>query len=169
VSGDESILRRVAAPGLYGGTARRLMELDRDEALGLLASVPMGRVVFTLGALPAIRPVNHLVHESEVVIRTRLSAKLSVAAAAPRGTVVAYQADELDFVNRLGWSVVVTGLARPVTDPAIVARCERLLVPWVDTAADSMIGIQAEIVTGFRLVESDRRHADDTFDQAPRR
>jgi hypothetical protein len=35
---------------------RSLCELPRREALDLLASTPVGRVVFTGRALPAIRP-----------------------------------------------------------------------------------------------------------------
>ena len=37
-------------------------KLDRAEAMRLLASVDVGRVIFTLNALPAVRPVNHLVN-----------------------------------------------------------------------------------------------------------
>jgi hypothetical protein len=49
--------------------ADRGQELDRGEAMRLLASV-YGRVVFTQNALPAIRPMNHLVDEGRVIIRT---------------------------------------------------------------------------------------------------
>ena len=38
--------------------AHGLEILDREDCLGLLASVPLGRVVFTDRALPAIQPVN---------------------------------------------------------------------------------------------------------------
>ena len=41
-------------------------ELERAEAMRLLASIGYGRVVFTLNALPAIRPVNHLVDDGRV-------------------------------------------------------------------------------------------------------
>lgn len=55
-------------------SAREVVELDRDEAMRLLASVDHGRVVFTRAALPAIRPVNHLVVDGRVIVRTRLTA-----------------------------------------------------------------------------------------------
>lgn len=58
-------------------SAREVVELDRDEAMRLLASVDHGRVVFTRAALPAIRPVNHLVVDGRVIVRTRLTAKVS--------------------------------------------------------------------------------------------
>ena len=39
-------------------TVDERQELAREEALRLLATVPLGRVVFTDRALSAIRPVN---------------------------------------------------------------------------------------------------------------
>jgi nitroimidazol reductase NimA-like FMN-containing flavoprotein (pyridoxamine 5'-phosphate oxidase superfamily) len=149
---DESVRRHVMGNGRRA-EARHLVELDRTQALDLLAAVGYGRIVFTLNALPAIRPVNHLVDNGEIVIRTRLTAKLTTVVRPPDGIVVAYEADELDPIRRVGWSVVVTGIARPVTDTARVARYEQLLHPWVDQAMDTVIGIQPEIITGFRVTE----------------
>ena len=61
-----------------GGPARvRVVELDRDEALKPLAEAPLGRVVFSHQAPPAIRLVNRLVEANgDIVIRTRTGAAL---------------------------------------------------------------------------------------------
>ncbi|MFY1659227.1 pyridoxamine 5'-phosphate oxidase family protein [Micromonospora sp. WMMD1274] len=56
---------------------RILQELSRHEALRLLAGVAMGRVVFTQRALPAIRPVNHLLDQGGVIIRTNLASSVT--------------------------------------------------------------------------------------------
>jgi len=133
---------------------RQLVELPAAEAMALLGSVQYGRVVFTARALPAVRPVNHLVDRGDIVIRTNLGTAVSAAVdgtGTGTGTVVAYQADHVDPVRRLGWSVVVTGYARVVTDPAEVERFETALVPWIDGPMDTVIRIHPEIVTGFRL------------------
>jgi nitroimidazol reductase NimA-like FMN-containing flavoprotein (pyridoxamine 5'-phosphate oxidase superfamily) len=132
---------------------RRLDELPRDESLRLLAGVPMGRIVFTVRALPAVRPVNHLVDGEDIIVRTHLGA--SVVSAATGGVVVAYEADSIDPVDRLGWSVVVTGVAELVQDPDEADRYRQLLRPWVNKAMDQVIRIRPEIVTGFVLVEED--------------
>jgi hypothetical protein len=50
-------------------TPRRLTELTRAQAMRLLASVPLGRIVFTHHALPAIRPVNHVIDGDDIIIR----------------------------------------------------------------------------------------------------
>lgn len=151
MSGEETVQHNGATGGQDG--PRTMVELDRDESLALLASVPYGRVVFTQNALPAIRPVNHLVDNGRVVIRTRLSAKLGQAA--QEATVVAYQADQLDPQQRTGWSVVVTGFARTLTDPAEVARLSAALRPWADMTMDTVVVIEPQLVTGYRLVAPD--------------
>lgn len=46
-------------------SAREMAKLGRGEATRLLANVGRGRVVFTRGALPAIRPANHLVDAAQ--------------------------------------------------------------------------------------------------------
>lgn len=130
---------------------RRLTELDRAQAMALLATVEYGRVVFTHNALPAIRPINHIIDGGDIIIRTRLSAKVAARVHPTRGAVVAYQADQIDLTDRSGWSVVATGYAQPVTDPDEIARFERMLVPWLDLPMDVIIRIHPEITTGYRL------------------
>lgn len=128
--------------------ARRVLELDGPECWKLLASVPVGRVVFTQNALPAIRAVNHLVDDGVIIIRSHEGAAIVGHAAA--GAVVCYEADQFDTDRRTGWSVVVTGLARPVRDPA-AERYRHLLEPWFPGDMDHVIAIEAGIVTGRRL------------------
>ena len=65
--------------------------------LRLLATSPIGRVIFTERALPAVRLVNFILNGDEIVIRTGEGSKLL---AAVRHTVVAFEADELSSVSR---------------------------------------------------------------------
>ncbi|MBB6549257.1 nitroimidazol reductase NimA-like FMN-containing flavoprotein (pyridoxamine 5'-phosphate oxidase superfamily) [Nonomuraea rubra] len=134
-----------------GTGARRLRELPEKEALRLLAGVPFGRIVFTRHALPAIRPVNHVVVDGAIVIRSSPGTILG-SHVAPAEAVVAYEADELDGHERLGWSVIITGVARLVTEPGEAARLRAVLTPWVAGEMEQVIRIQPEIVTGFELV-----------------
>ncbi|MVU78184.1 pyridoxamine 5'-phosphate oxidase family protein [Nocardia sp. ET3-3] len=136
-------------------SARTMVNLSRAESLRLLAGVPFGRVVFTRDALPAIRPVNHYVDDGVVIVRTRLSSRLTSAVHAESEVVVAYEADDIDRENRLGWSVVVTGIARTVTDPELIARYDELVRPWIDGVMDSIVAIEPTLVTGVRLLERD--------------
>jgi uncharacterized protein len=47
--------------------------LDRSESLRLLASVPVGRLIFTVNALPAVRPMNFALVDGMIVLRTAAS------------------------------------------------------------------------------------------------
>jgi hypothetical protein len=125
--------------------------LGRDRCLALLASVPVGRVVFSMRALPAIRPVNHLLDGDTIIIRGNLGGALATTATQDGGVVVAYEADTFDLDRHTGWTVVVTGAARLVLDAARQARYERLLSPWVDDPMNCVIGIDCDLVTGFEL------------------
>jgi nitroimidazol reductase NimA-like FMN-containing flavoprotein (pyridoxamine 5'-phosphate oxidase superfamily) len=128
-----------------------LRPLGRNRCLELLASVPVGRVVFTTRALPAIRPVNHLVDGDTIVIRTSLGTSLASAVTTDGSVVVAYEADVIDTASGTGWAVVVTGTARLVLDPDLAARYERDLHPWIDGAANCVIGIDCDLVSGYEL------------------
>ncbi|ORW52418.1 pyridoxamine 5'-phosphate oxidase [Mycobacterium parmense] len=131
--------------------AQGAQPLARDEAMRLLASVSYGRVVFDFRSLPAIRPVNHLVDDSRVILRTRLTTAVSNATRLNAGIVVAYEADSIDPETRSGWSVVVTGHARTLTDTDEVTRYEQLLRPWINHA-DTVVAIEPQFVTGLRIV-----------------
>jgi hypothetical protein len=133
---------------------RRLESLPRAESLRLLSTVSLGRLVFTHLALPAIRPVNHAVAGDQVIIRAYLGTAISAAVRDGAGTVVAYEADVIDPDTHLGWSVIIVGRATRLTDPAEAARYRELLQPWVVDGADDIIVIQADMVDGFRLVET---------------
>ncbi|HEU5475490.1 MAG TPA: pyridoxamine 5'-phosphate oxidase family protein [Actinophytocola sp.] len=128
---------------------RRMVELSRWESLRLLGSVSFGRIVFTRQALPAVRPISHIVEDGTVVVRAHLGAEVL----ADIGVVVAFEADEIDPAEHLGWSVIVTGLATLVCDPDEVARYERLLRPWVNGQREQVLRIQPELVTGYQLTQ----------------
>jgi nitroimidazol reductase NimA-like FMN-containing flavoprotein (pyridoxamine 5'-phosphate oxidase superfamily) len=127
---------------------RRLEELPRDEAIELLSSVSMGRIGFTIGGLPTIRPVNHVVDGDDIVIRTHLESTMSAC----DGAVVAYETDRLDRRTRTGWSVIVTGVASVVDNPLEIERFENLVHPWIDQPVTYLLRIKSDVVDGLKLV-----------------
>jgi len=92
-----------------------LAVLSREQCLRLMATTPVGRIIYTRHAMPAVELVNFTVDAGDIVIRTAPSGKLL---AAIRGAVVAFEADEYDTATRSGWSVTAVGHAREVTNPA---------------------------------------------------
>ncbi|MFV0131508.1 pyridoxamine 5'-phosphate oxidase family protein [Streptomyces sp. HMX112] len=134
---------------------RRMARLDRAEALRLLGTVSLGRLVFTQQALPAVRPVNHLMDGDDIVVRLHDGATLAsvVAPTHVTGVVVAYEADVIDPETHIGWSAVVTGYARRITDSGELARFAARLRPWVeDPAPHAVLRIRPDLVTGLRLL-----------------
>jgi len=125
-------------------------ELDRQECLALLVRTPVGRIVHTRHALPAVLPVNFgLDTDSAVVLRTSAESEL---ARAIDGVVVAFEADDVDAVAQSGWSVVVTGRAMVVTDSGEQRRLGRTGPrSWIASPDDVFIRIEADLVTGRRL------------------
>jgi nitroimidazol reductase NimA-like FMN-containing flavoprotein (pyridoxamine 5'-phosphate oxidase superfamily) len=123
--------------------------LSRDECLSLLASMPVGRLVFTDRALPAIVPVNFVLSGGHIVLRTGATSSL---AAAVRGSVVAFEVDCIDAAGRTGWSVTVVGRSEHVTDPEWIARLEELpLLSWAGTELEQFVVISVELVNGRRV------------------
>ncbi|MGW1916105.1 pyridoxamine 5'-phosphate oxidase family protein [Streptomyces sp. NPDC002076] len=126
-------------------------ELGRHECLRLMATAPIGRIVHTRQALPAIVPVNFsLDTDGAVLLRTAAASGLARAVDA---AVVAFEADAVDVDKHSGWSVVVTGRAEIVTDPAEAARLERIGPhSWAPSPEEAFVRIEPELVTGRELV-----------------
>ena len=125
--------------------------LDRDESFRLLAGVPVGRLIYTSNALPAIRPVNFALVDRLIVLRTAAA----TVARKVHDMIVAFQADDLDPATSSGWSVTVTGRAALVTNPGTIARYQAApLVPWAPGVRDQFVTITTELVEGLRVRES---------------
>jgi hypothetical protein len=123
--------------------------LNRAESLPLLASVQVGRLIFTVGALPAVRVMNFALVGQLIVLRT--AANTTVARSVD-DTIVAFEVDDLDVATSSGWSVTVTGRAALVTDPQLIDRYKTVpLVPWASGVRDQYMTITTEKVEGQRV------------------
>jgi hypothetical protein len=124
--------------------------LDRRECLRLLATVPVGRVVYTRQALPAVLPVNFSLDEdASVLLYTSAGSDLVRAI---DGVVVAFEADEFTAATQSGWSVVVTGHVTVVTDPADHERLSKTgPQSWIPVRDGVFVRIESELVTGREI------------------
>ena len=135
-----------------------LSELSRDECLRLLASVPVGRVIYTRRALPAVELVNFALDQGDIVIRTDRGGKLAAAA---RGAVVAFEADCLDAAQQSGWSVTAIGQSREVIDPEEIGRLRTIgLSLWAPGEREHFIRVSPVIMNGRYLRATRRLVAD---------
>jgi hypothetical protein len=123
--------------------------LGRSECLALLGPATFGRVGISSAALPVVLPVNFRLIGDDVVFSTAPGAKLQ---AATDHAVIAFEVDHLDPVSHAGWSVLVTGVARPVTDPGEHDRLMRFGVPrWLSGDDARLVVLGTEVISGRRL------------------
>ncbi|HTZ09855.1 MAG TPA: pyridoxamine 5'-phosphate oxidase family protein [Acidimicrobiales bacterium] len=123
--------------------------LVEDDCVALLGEATLGRIAVTIGAVPAIFPVNYCLVDGTVVFRTAEGTKLHHATT---GAVVAFEVDHVEEETHEGWSVLVVGVARAVTDPvAVDAALERLPHPWAPGDRHHVVAIAPEFVSGRRI------------------
>ncbi len=127
-----------------------LRALDRATCLALLAGERVGRVGISVAALPVILPVNYVVHDGAILVRTAPGTKLS---AALDRAVVAFEVDGIDRAG-YGWSVLVQGPAEVVEDRETTERARLLLRSWATSEADHVIRISPANVSGRSLSPS---------------
>lgn len=123
--------------------------LPEEECRSLLESVKVGRVAVTIGALPAIFPVNFGIVEGDIVFRTAEGTKLR---AALDRAIVAFEVDGIDEVNETGWSVLVIGHASRIRNAADLERAEALeLRPWAAGPHDHFVRVTTGMISGRRV------------------
>ena len=124
-------------------------KLEPTDCMRLLSSARLGRVGLCTPTGPQILPVNHTVLDGAIVFRTDL---YSVIAEGTHEADVAFEADELDDRMQSGWSVLVTGRAEHVEDPAQVAEIfRRMGEPWAPGLRPMVVRIQPALITGRRF------------------
>jgi nitroimidazol reductase NimA-like FMN-containing flavoprotein (pyridoxamine 5'-phosphate oxidase superfamily) len=125
----------------------KLDVLDEATCVQLLESTPIGRIGFSADGELLVLPVNFKWHESSIVFRTIEGQKLAAAADHQH---VCFEVDQWDAGTRTGWSVVVQGVAREVTNWAEDAQLDQIgLVPWAkDEWRPIWVRIEPTMVSG---------------------
>lgn len=126
--------------------------LAPGRCLALLRSHParVGRLGVTdADGQPLIVPVNYRMDGDAVVIRADPDSLIARRALERR---VAFEVDDVDAAWQEGWSVLIRGTARRVSDVVELARLRRLqLRPWAPGERTLYLRIDPELVTGRQL------------------
>ncbi|WP_406864887.1 pyridoxamine 5'-phosphate oxidase family protein [Streptomyces sp. HUAS MG47] len=130
----------------------RTVELDVGACWELLDTHGVGRIAPHTPDGPVVLPVNYLVTEGEVAFRSTVSGTSTAAASVD--AELAFEADHIDEASGQGWSVLLVGPVRDVTDPAAV---ERLAVradggPWTGGEGSHWTLLAPRRVTGRRIL-----------------
>lgn len=127
-----------------------LESISREECLRLLAGDEIGRLAVIDGRTPVILPVTYAMDGEAVVFRTGPGVKLDAGPRSP----ASFEVDAIDRERHTGWSVVVTGRLREVTDyeGETLERLRRLDVsPWAGGARDHWMRLEPTRITGRRI------------------
>ncbi len=122
--------------------------LTEAECRDLLAGERIGRVGLSVGALPAIFPVNYRVIDGDIFFRTGDGSKRR---AALQGGVVGFEVDRIDPGTASGWSVLAVGVAREVRSDDAARPDYDGIVPWPGGDRSHLIRIHPEMVSGRRI------------------
>lgn len=123
--------------------------LNEEECFKLLHEGHFGRIAVTMGAIPAVFPVNYYAIDGAIYFFTAEGTKL---AAATRETVVAFEIDHCDAVYHEGWSVLAVGVATEVQEPVMHELVRRLpLQAWAPGSRERLVRIWPELLSGRRV------------------
>ncbi|GGR96450.1 hypothetical protein GCM10010269_39110 [Streptomyces humidus] len=139
---------RPPGPGLAGHSPS-FTEMSRTECGDLLSSHGVGRLAVSTVHGPVIVPVNYSVVDGTIVFRTAQGATPSLAVGSP----VAFEIDRIDDAFSQGWSVLVRGHARMVTDISEAHMLARRAysTPWAGGRRDVWVRVEPYAVTGRRI------------------
>ncbi|MEO3751243.1 pyridoxamine 5'-phosphate oxidase family protein [Streptomyces sp. B6B3] len=135
----EAPLRRRAQP----------TELGPAECRELLAAHRVGRVAVATPEGPTIVPVSYRYLDDAVVFRAEPGTAPPIA----DGEDVAFEVDQLDETQRVGWSVMAVGRAREVTDRDTISRlaARDREEPWPGDDLARWVRVEAERLAGRRV------------------
>jgi len=127
-----------------------LTDMTPAECRQHLADGGVGRFLFVeAGRGPVAVPVNFRMDGDDVIFRTSPADSL---AAAVHQRHVSFDVDHIDDDRSEGWSVLLTGGARMVTDPAELRHVQALNVqPWAGGDRPAYVRLTPAQVTGRRI------------------
>jgi nitroimidazol reductase NimA-like FMN-containing flavoprotein (pyridoxamine 5'-phosphate oxidase superfamily) len=130
-------------------TTGQLVGLSPTECLDLLRTQQIGRVVFCDDRGPLALPVNFVVQDGTILLRTAPSN--SVARHLRESSTCAFEVDAIEPELRAGWSVLVRGSASVVRhlSPDPEAHWPG---PWPAGSRHLLLRITPDELTGRRLV-----------------
>ncbi|MFJ5708246.1 helix-turn-helix domain-containing protein [Streptomyces sp. NPDC093105] len=141
------------APGkAHAGHHAGMVGIDETECWALLDDHGVGRVAVTGSDGPEIYPVNYQVVGREVLFMTAEDTPL--ARAAVTGAAIAFEEDRVDDAFSQGWSVLLAGPVRKVSDPATAQtlRAAAYSTPWAGEGRDTVVVLSPRRVTGRRVL-----------------
>jgi len=123
----------------------------------VLGQERVGRVAVSVSKLAIVFPVNYSLVSDEILFFTGEGTKLEAAIGNGK---VTFEVDHVDPFAETGWSVLVVGSAREVTEPVVVAGARASgLRPWTGSSRATAEGSGPKAVSSRALRSSSRSPA----------
>ncbi|UDY24845.1 pyridoxamine 5'-phosphate oxidase family protein [Nocardioides sp. Kera G14] len=128
----------------------QLHEIDESECWDLLKSHSVSRVAWAGSDGPVVLPLNYVVHDGALWLRTSAHSTLSQEV---DDAPVAILVDEFDAETQVGWSVQVRGTAQMHYKEESVPDEVQKLRTWAAGARPLWISVTPTALNGRRLAE----------------
>ena len=137
-------------PGQHRAARRPMLDrLTIEECREHLRPGGVGRFLFMAERGPVAIPVNYCMLGNDIVFRT---GRATGEAAGAQLEKVSFDVDHLDEDLAEGWSVLVSGEASLMTEPAELAQAEALgIQPWAGGERETYIRLIPREITGRRI------------------
>lgn len=137
---------------MQASTHPRTEQLTLDQCTAFLSAATIGRLGVIVAGRPEIYPVNHTVHDGDILFRTGSGTKLDAAVGQP----VSFEVDGVDAATRTAWSVLVAGVATEIAELHQVLDLLRVPVfPWEPGAKPHLVRIRPQTITGRQFTAVD--------------
>lgn len=129
-----------------------LQELPYDLCAQLVRAGVLGRMVVNRPTGPEVVPVNYVVVDDAVLVRTAPGSLLDRFA---NGALMAFEVDHVNYQEWHGWSVVARGRGERLTADELTANERRAPGPpaWVSRKEQTWIRLRWVTLTGRRIGE----------------
>ncbi len=143
-------------PGQRGAAKNPVLErLTTEECKAHVAAGGIGRFLFDDPSRgPVAFPVNYKMDGDDVIFRTSGTSGVGadIRLNAALAEKVSFDVDHLDDALGEGWSVLLSGTARVITDPVELDRAKALdIEPWAGPERNVYIRLVPAEITGRRI------------------
>ncbi|WP_051479098.1 pyridoxamine 5'-phosphate oxidase family protein [Arthrobacter sp. H5] len=131
------------------GLLRASQALNTDACWALIAGQTTGRIGFLHEGLVTLFPLNCIVDDRGVYFRTSEGGIIASSHLAQ----AAFQLDQVDTATRSGWTVLINGPIKRITDPGHLKTLwgSRAEEPWAPGQRNVFFGIKPGKISGRRV------------------
>ncbi len=127
-----------------------IQTIDEKECFELLKTQSVGRLGIVEDGRPLIFPVNYVFDDYAIVFKTTIGTKFEHSGL----NNVAFEVDSLDYATHSGWSIMIEGVGRDITNAIDnLSENERRLQfnSWVSDEDEHYVRIHINSISGRRI------------------